>query len=437
MRRLLGMLTVFLPVVLFVARLAMADEDVMQFGKAVNGVRLGIAVKPSGKKEFHPGELIRVDGELKPQRAMRLPDDSVDHFLEIHVQMPGGEDCVWGEFFHPRQAETLRPSSTGSLLVTHMLRLDMRRDWVQPNGQPLTDAKGQPREISLRTPGKYRMWAICQSSDRPESEHPSDAWQGRVTSGIVEWEITDLPPAKRFQNVTDEQAQLVDQWLSSKQPLPVHATPDLDNRLVLEALETENEGLANRLLQVLKDNASANHRFEALRLLNLRAGSATKGELGIDGPYLRPLAEWELDLVEGKVQWLPAKEADRDETFWNLWYLSGDRLLDGAFAYLAFHPDDQTIRNRILAVCEVGGRLNGQNTVAFRVLQQLAVLRPGMKLADAVKVLGPPGRQTLDSAEWYWYPPSRPSIALRPYHWVISCKLKNQTTVEDFQLNCL
>ena len=225
MRRFLEMLGVFLAVVLFVARVAIADEDVMQFGQAVNGVRLGIAVKPSGKKEFHPGELIRVDGELKPQRAMRLPDNSVDHLLEIHVQMPGGEDCVWGEFFHPRQAETLRPSSTGSLLVTHMLRLDTRRDWVQPNGQPLTDAKGQPREISLRTPGKYRMWAIYQSSDRPESELPSDAWQGRVKSGVVEWEMTDLSPAKRFQNVTDEQARLVDQWLSSKQPLPVQRRP--------------------------------------------------------------------------------------------------------------------------------------------------------------------------------------------------------------------
>ena len=74
--------------------------------------------------------------------------------------------------------------------------------------------------------------------------------------------------------------------------------------------------------------------------------------------------------------------------------------------------------------------------IAFDQEAREAILRGVKKLADAVKVLGPPGRQTSDSAEWYWYPPSRPSIALRPYHWVISCKLKNQTTVmSNFKCN--
>jgi hypothetical protein len=117
--------------------------------------------------------------------------------------------------------------------------------------------------------------------------------------------------------------------------------------------------------------------------------------------------------------------AGREEVLWGLWYARGQRWIDEVLTYLVLHPDDRGIRGRLVKDCELGGPLNGTDPMAYEVLRRFDVLRGGMTLGEAVKVLGPTAEQDKDGAKWYWYPPSRPSVALRPSRTAILGKLKD------------
>jgi hypothetical protein len=132
--------------------------------------------------------------------------------------------------------------------------------------------------------------AECEIDSSEGAKVPRRAWRGHVKSGVIEWNVSELPPDQRLLTLTDKQTRLVDQWLSGKHRLPEDSMEELDDPLVRQVLDTRNEGLATRLLEVLKQDMSADHRFEAWTMLRLRAGSPAPGELGIEGPYLKQLA---------------------------------------------------------------------------------------------------------------------------------------------------
>ena len=174
-------------------------------------------------------------------------------------------------------------------------------------------------------------------------------------------------------------------------------------------------------------------------MLCTRAGSTDDGDLGIDGPYLKDLALWELNLVEGKLHWASAGTqkdgvaAAQRTVRYSLQSRYGGGLVEQVLVYLTFHPEDRDIRSRLIKQCSLGGALGGSVT-AWNVLIQLDVLKKGMTLADAVKVLGKPSRENSDFAEWWYTDDMLNRVSVRPSRTELFCKLNDGVVTSSFEI---
>ncbi len=420
-------------------RPAPAIAEPMQWGDPVSGVRLGIAIKSMSQSEFHPGEFVRLSVKVQPERKILLPCDiayNLEYYTIVHIVTPDGHKAVWDPGFgmavqgnaHHAQ-DWYKTAETAS--ASPQVRLARgRASWFDA-------AKDQP-ELSMRKSGKYRMWLEFRVS--PDPKAPRGAWRHTAKSGEVEWHVADLPAAERLLTMTDEQKQLVDSWLAGKHTIDIDMEKRMNDPLVKQILLAKNEGMAARLLEVLKHDKSVNHVLDAWLMLALRAGSTDDGDLGIDGPYLKQLALWELDLVEGKLPWpSPAtqKGAANRSTYQTALYglqaVHGGGLVEQVLVYLAFHPEDRLVRNRLIKQSSLGGALGGSVT-GWQVLIKLDVLKKGMTLADAVKLLGAPSRQNSDFAEWWWSNAALDAISVRPSRTVLFCKLKGGVVISSFDI---
>lgn len=415
-----------------------AIAEPMQWGDPVSGVRLGIAIKPTGDSEFHPGEFVRLSVKVQPERKILLPGDiayNLEYYTVVHVVTPDGHEAVWDPGFgmavqgnlHHAQ-DWYKTADTAS--ASSRLRLARgRAPWFD-------STKDQP-ELSLRKSGKYRMWLEFRVS--PDPKAPRGAWQHTAKSGEVEWHVAELPPADRLLTMTDEQKQLVEKWLASKHQLDLDMEKRMNNPLVKQILLAKNEGLAAKLLDVLKHDDSFDHMSDAWYMLCVRAGSTDDGDLGIDGPYLKELALWELDLVGGKLHWASPGTQKKDiaTAQWNvlssLQAMHGGGLVEQVLVYLTFHPEDRLVLDRLIKQCSLGGALGGSVT-AWQVLIKLDMLKKGITLADAVKLLGTPSRENSDFAEWWWSNPALDAISVRPSRTVLYCKLKNGVVTSNFDI---
>jgi hypothetical protein len=417
---------------LIAVSVAPAVAEPMQWGDPADGVRLGVAIEPAGQSEFHAGEMVRLSVKLKPDWKMLLPADinnNLDYYCVVHVVTPDGHESVWdpafgsaaqGDAHHAQQwskfAETISASP----------RLRLARD-----RKPWFDAAKDQPELSLRAVGKYRLWLEFRVS--ADAETPRHAWHSTAKSGVVEWHVSDLPADKRQLTMTDEQKRLVNRWLSGKHTVDVDYEKRMNDSPVKQILLAKNEGLADKFLQVMIEEKSVQHALDAWYMLSIRAGSTDDGDLGIDGPYSKKLAQWELDLVEGKLRWpSAAPKATYKDALWSVQGLRGGSLIEQVLVYLTFHPEDRKIHDRVVKQCTLGGNLSG-NAISFKVLTKFGVLKKGTTLAEAVAVLGTPSRQMDDFAEWYW--PIDTRNAFRPARWEVYCKLKDGSVASHFELH--
>ena len=124
--------------------------------------------------------------------------------------------------------------------------------------------------------------------------------------------------------------------------------------------------------------------------------------MGIDGPYLKGLAEHSLDVINGNLgigQGQPRVSLSEE---------IGQVLL-----YLLRHPDDAQIHRRAAAMltrlCQLaaagGGpkALNSSTSIAAYAwdgLAQLGELKEGVTPAEAKQIFGPPAREDKDLITW-------------------------------------
>src|SRR5262249_44848412 len=130
--------------------------------ETVNGLTLQIELEPTGRTEFHPGEVLKISAVVKNDRAMSLPADSISLHVELHVTMPDGNENVWDPVqwayaiekwreimlvreWHRAGAES-RPAGRWELRLA-----DGMRNWIDPGGNDLL-------HVSARQPGAYRLW---------------------------------------------------------------------------------------------------------------------------------------------------------------------------------------------------------------------------------------------------------------------------------------
>ena len=153
------------------ARPAPAVAGPMQWGDAVSGVRLGIAIESTGQSEFHPGEYLRLSVKVQPERKILLPGDlanNLDYYLVVHIVTPDGHKAVWdpgfgmavqGNAHHAQDWYKTAESASASP------RLRLARGHT-----PWFGATSDQPVLSLRAPGKYRMWLEFRVS--PDAEAP-------------------------------------------------------------------------------------------------------------------------------------------------------------------------------------------------------------------------------------------------------------------------
>jgi hypothetical protein len=402
-------------------------DDHTQWGEAVDGLRIGTKLDPPTRSEFHPGEIAEFVIKYKLDRPLRLPFWGLDIYTELHLISPDGREFVWDPF-HEYAAGRQRLSAEEK---------DWRREeYVSGYRETvrLSKSKGawidlktkRPVELSLAEPGTYRMIAQCTFAAGKEA--PANAWRGTVRSGEAIWKMTSLPVAKRQLEMAAEQERLLKKWLDrSADAAPSSSHPDPDEQSLVDALQlTENEGLALRLVEIMKTDPK--NADDTYRLLTQRSGTMRDGDAGIDGPYLKELALCMLDVNEGKYEKSQGKKQ-----------LSNIDGLQEAVIYLGYHPADKETRQRLIALLkqvahsfegQEGGFLERKSSVILRfvweALDDLGLLNTGMTKEAAVELLGTPHREEKSSMTWVAVRPGFRS----PYAGRLTAEMKEDRVVK-------
>ncbi|HEY7088206.1 MAG TPA: hypothetical protein VH518_08970 [Tepidisphaeraceae bacterium] len=354
---------------------------------------------------------------------MSLPADSLFPHPELHVVMPDGNENVWDPLQWSYAIEKWREimlvrewhraGAGGRAAGRWELRLaDGMRNWIDPGSNDLL-------HVSARQPGTYHLWAELEVIPAA-GKTPRDAWHGRVRSNAVEINVSDLPIEQRRAELTNEQKRDLEAWLADDKA----ALPELRDRLTDAVVLTENEALANRLMEVVK-GPPTRFAWDALAMLMERCGTNDDGAVGIDGPYLKNLAEWQLTAQEKFDPAIKRGEQPIDNF--------GIGAIEAVLVYLKLHPDDQQIRDRMTVLAQSNCRLpnhvaapaglNGWKrspgaipiTEAWKALIQLEVLHDGMTVAEAIKILGPPTSQGPDYVSWRVQSPMHVNPVLHAY----------------------
>src|SRR5262249_33192896 len=130
-------------------------------------------------------------------------------------------------------------------------------------------------------------------------------------------------------------------------------------------------------------------------------------QVGIDGPYLKGLAEWELEAI--------ASRSTKSGVHGRSVTLGVEQVT----VYLALHPDDEAMRKKLVDAAEGSCRLDGPHVLriseAWSILIRQGVLHDGMTVEEARAILGAPTREGKDYLEWYVSTPRHvnPSLSAR------------------------
>jgi hypothetical protein len=197
-------------------------------------------------------------------------------------------------------------------------------------------------------------------------------------------------------DLTIEQQRVVASWLklakvkSGEALLNARVSRTLREQVML----AENEGLAEKLLDI-----TTSKEADALPILLARSGTLHDGEVGIDGQYLKGLAEYFLDVNNGNL----GKGQGQPRV--NLSEEIGQVLL-----YLLRHPDDAQNHQRATAMltrlCRVAATDKGPEELhsiapyAWAGLLQLGELKDGVTPAEAKLILGPSAQEDKDLITW-------------------------------------
>jgi hypothetical protein len=362
---------------------ASAPVDATLWGEAVDGTSVGIAIEPAGRNEWHPGEIVRIIQSFRARKNARVPAFGLVTRTTIHLLTPEGKEVVWSpmKLRERREAATQRAQSWVPWKAEGPYPLELR---LSEGAEVWTDAKtGQAMDVSLRKPGTYKVFAVCEVDAGPTA--PKGTWRGRAHSGVVNLVVNELPPGKRSGEMTAGQKQLVDAWVAGK---------EVGEELRREVILSENEGLARRLVELLKTQKPKRATL-TYKIISQRVGTQQDGDAGIDGPYLKDLAAWVVDVNEGKV-------SGRER-------LSLLGAVQHAIVYLEFHPEDTAMRQRVVTLltewCHLprtqgAAEANPAQTGAWRGLMTLGELKEGMTTQRVIELLGKPDEESADLLAW-------------------------------------
>jgi hypothetical protein len=359
---------------------ARAAEDGVLWGPASGGISIGIKVEPAGRAEWHPGEAMRVMQYFRAKKPnIRVSAFGLVVSTKLHVVLPDGREVIWDPFKRP-------PRAPGGRSAGSYVKFDSEGPYSQElrlsDGKEIwTDSKtGERDPASLRQPGTYKIWAQCEVAENPNA--PKNAWEGKASSLGFSWKVTDLAAEKRPAEMTAEQKKLVEDW---------RAGADVSEAMRTAINLTENEALAGRLMDIVLENSKSS--TPAYKFLTARVGTDHDGEAGIDGPYLKRLAQWIVAVNEGKVQ-------DRAA-------MSFLGAMQYAVVYLRFHSEDQPLRERAVTVLKQWSRSPAADaekgpvkTLAWHALRELGVLKEGISKEHAVEALGDPQSTEGPSLTW-------------------------------------
>ncbi|HTQ38748.1 MAG TPA: hypothetical protein VMJ32_06955 [Pirellulales bacterium] len=372
--------------VLASTRVIAADYNDTHWGAPVDGLKAGVRLDPIDRTEYHPGEVLNLvmefDAELN--HPFRVPMAALCEYATVHVVGPDGRECIWDPGGTDREdagikieADEWEPyNDADEEPYTAPIRLAAGKQiWI--------DAKtDRTVPFSLIVPGTYHAWIECKivAGKNP----PKHAWQGTVKSGEVVWTMAELPVEQRHNEVTDEQQHELDAWLALAKLKNQELGKPLTAALTQEVLLAENEGLAQKLVEITKSGQA-----DAMPILLARAGDINDGHAGIDGPYLKQLAEYILEIGEKSDN----QKAETDKP-------RSSARFDPVMLYLRYHPDDADIHRRAVAVLSHLARSRSSPAgwtsfwaavpYAWAGLQELGELKPGMTRQQAEDLLGPP-----------------------------------------------
>jgi hypothetical protein len=156
----------------------------------------------------------------------------------------------------------------------------------------------------------------------------------------------------------------------------------------------ENEGLAEKLVDITKSKEA-----DALPILRARSGTLRDGEVGIDGPYLKGLADHSLDVINGNLG------KGQGQSRMSLSEEIGQVLL-----YSLRHADDAQIHQRVTAMltrlCRLAAADKGPEELrsiaayAWAGLLQLGELKEGVTPGEAKQIFGPPAQEDKELITW-------------------------------------
>jgi hypothetical protein len=376
--------------------MALGSDNHAQWGERVDGLSVGLQLAQAERTEFHPGEVVRLTVAFKAERAMRVPHAALWQYSELHIVGPNAREYIW---------------DPGELHKDDVGRKIDAEDWVKwndfderPHTEELRLAKGSTIWVDAKTnqttpfsriePGKYRAWTEC--SIAAAGAPPELAWQGTAKSGEVTWNMSDLPAEHRGLDLTIELQHLVASWLKLAKVKSGEAllNEPVSRMLREQVMLAENEGLAEKLLDI-----TASKEADALPILLARSGTLSDGQMGIDCPYLKGLAEYFLDDTNENL----GKGRERPR-------ISSSEEIGQVLLYLLRHPDDAQIHQSATAVltrlCRLAAADKGPEELhsiavyAWVGLSQLGELKEGVTPGEAKRICGPPAQDDKDLITW-------------------------------------
>ncbi|HUT59767.1 MAG TPA: hypothetical protein VNA25_18120 [Phycisphaerae bacterium] len=389
-------------VVAAVCSSASADANDLPYGEAVKGLRAALVLD---RTRVCPGEPLEIEVYLRnASDGLLVMPHGEFRPNELRMRTPDGR--VFG---FAAAAGKLRPMAVMEHRARYTAKTRLRLTECLSEWRLLEGAG--PNTLSLRRPGTYRLSfeRVAEKGWDPNGR----GWSGTVTSKVVELEVYELPPDKRLKEPTADERRLLDaatgRAIAKPPPLPFRALGDA-------LLRTENEGLTLECVKRLREHADKPGRqiprwWESLyRVVERRACEGDA--LGIDGPYLERLAKLSVDVIERHLP-MPSRPVGDDAFYWP--------KLGPVLAYAKANPKDQAFRKRVVDLARKyakvaerpSARLGGQGHLvnrqahlqlhfAWGVLLGLDELREGMKLAEAVTILGEPTRREGGNVTWYY-----------------------------------
>ncbi len=383
----------------------------MRWGPASGGLRANLEVGGRDGYAYHPGESLNCVGVLENTsgRPLQVPRDLSMEYAQLHVRLPDGHHLINSPWYRgdtgaqrppwPNQLGYLQVGGTDLAYHNDVRLAEGVNDWVEAAAPQIAVL------ASFRQVGRYEFWMTYAV---PAGN--ADAWAGDLSSDHVIIDVSELPPDERLREPTAQQLAALDQLLGPGDgSIPHQGYATLQPAMLL----TENEGLARRIVDVIQRDPATGARLGIL--VQERYGIWHGPGAGIDGPYLERYASATVDGIErGRPLDVGGMGGGEPQPDW-----------DGVLAYLHFHPGPAPLRDRIVAIARRSSRIGAAASAtcsavsaatapttrlvqkpivsvptAWQILVESRSLPAGMKLADAIQILGSPTVREAGQVEW-------------------------------------